>query len=103
MPRWSSKPSRHARGYGSAWVKLRKQALERDKWLCQHCLKQGMPTPLGVKPRDHEVDHVTPKAKGGTDDLSNLQSLCPDCHHEKTARDEGWNRSATIGVDGWPV
>ena len=102
MGKWSNKPSRHARGYGSAWQRIRKQALDRDKWLCRRCLKRGLLTPLGMRPRDHEVDHIKPKDKGGTDELSNLQSLCPDCHHEKTAEDEGWKRSATIGLDGWP-
>ncbi|HBT3581894.1 TPA: HNH endonuclease [Klebsiella pneumoniae] len=31
------------------------------------------------------VDHITAKANGGTDDLSNLESLCNPCHRAKTA------------------
>ena len=50
-----------------------------------------------------DVDHIIPKAKGGTDDLTNLQSLCVPHHQEKTAQDEGWKRSPTIGIDGWPT
>jgi 5-methylcytosine-specific restriction protein A len=34
-----------------------------------------------------EVDHITPKAKGGTDDDDNLQAICADHHREKTARE----------------
>ena len=34
-----------------------------------------------------EVDHIITKAKGGTDDPDNLQSLCVQCHREKTARE----------------
>lgn len=34
-----------------------------------------------------EVDHITPRSKGGTDDESNLQPLCHSCHEEKTRRD----------------
>ncbi|WP_272575920.1 HNH endonuclease, partial [Providencia sp. PROV273] len=33
------------------------------------------------------VDHIKPKAHGGTDDDSNLQSLCWPCHKRKTARE----------------
>ncbi|HCL5939948.1 TPA: HNH endonuclease [Citrobacter freundii] len=33
------------------------------------------------------VDHIKPKAHGGTDDLSNLESICSGCHKAKTARE----------------
>ena len=29
-----------------------------------------------------EVHHVVPRANGGTNDLSNLLTLCPDCHED---------------------
>jgi len=32
---------------------------------------------------------VLPKAKGGTDEASNLQSICHDCHKAKTQADAG--------------
>jgi 5-methylcytosine-specific restriction protein A len=101
---WHHQGSRHARGYGSAWVRLREIALRRDSYLCQPCLAKGRPTPAT------EVDHIVPKAKGGTDDLENTQSICKACHAAKTAqetaeaqqalRDEGKIR---IGADGWPI
>ena len=75
---WSGKGSRHERGYGSAWVKARARILTRDSHLCQPCLAKGRPTPAT------EVDHIKPKAKGGTDDDDNLQAICHDCHKEKT-------------------
>jgi 5-methylcytosine-specific restriction protein A len=31
------------------------------------------------------VDHIKPKAHGGTDDDDNLESLCAACHRAKTA------------------
>ncbi|WP_099123383.1 HNH endonuclease [Xenorhabdus sp. KK7.4] len=71
--------SRHARGYGSSWDKLRATIKQRDKHLCQQCLRQGRAT-TGTT-----VDHITPKAHGGTDALSNLQLLCEACHSRKTA------------------
>ena len=99
MPRkWDGKGSRHKRGYGPMWDRLRPLVLKRDNYLCQECMRQGKLTPLCVKPRDHAVDHITPKARGGTDHPDNLQSLCAPCHEAKTARDEGWNRAPNIGT-----
>jgi len=102
--KWDGKGSRHSRGYGVAWDRIRKQVLKRDNYLCQECMRQGKLTPLCVKPYDHAVDHIISKANGGTDDMSNLESLCADpCHKAKTARDEGWNRARQVGLDGYPV
>ena len=36
-----------------------------------------------------QVDHIVPRAAGGTDEWSNLQSLCARCHARKTARYDG--------------
>lgn len=103
LRKWEGKGSRHARGYGSAWDRTRKQVLKRDNYLCQECMKQGKLTPLMVRPHDHAVDHIRSKANGGGDEMENLQSLCVPHHQEKTARDEGWNRARTVGQDGWPI
>ncbi|MBS1198142.1 MAG: putative phage-related protein [Proteobacteria bacterium] len=70
--------SRHERGYGSAWEKLRKIILRRDKGLCQECLRQDKCRPAKI------VDHKVPKFEGGTDDEDNLQSLCQSCSDKKT-------------------
>lgn len=73
--------SRQARGYGAEWERLRAEAMRRDERLCQPCLAAGRTTP------GTQVDHVTPKAYGGTDDLANLQTICDACHRSKTARE----------------
>lgn len=73
--------SRHARGYGSQWDKLRKRILERDCGLCLVCQAEGRLTAATM------VDHIINKAAGGTDDEENLQSICRECHVEKTARE----------------
>lgn len=77
---WASSEGKTAteRGYGHSWRKVRKQALERDQYLCQECLKHGIAT-LAT-----DVDHIINKAQGGTDELNNLQSLCNPCHKNKT-------------------
>lgn len=35
----------------------------------------------------YEVDHITPLVRGGSDDRSNLQILCPTCNRRKQAMD----------------
>lgn len=71
--------SRHDRGYGSAWVKLRQLVMERDRGLCQCCLRQGRISPA------QQVDHIKPKAEGGSDSPDNLEAICCECHKVKTA------------------
>lgn len=92
-----SRTSRHDRGYGTAWDKLRKQILARDKHLCQPCRRNGR-----IK-AGRTVDHIKPKAKGGTDDTDNLEVICDACHADKTISDSGGCVKPTIGADGWPV
>ncbi|MGF2948219.1 HNH endonuclease [Microbacterium alcoholitolerans] len=50
---------------------LRAEVRVRDSGRCQQCGKTGA-----------EVDHI----QGNSDDLENLQLLCLDCHHKKTAQ-----------------
>lgn len=58
---------------------IRRRILLRDGFACQCC---------GIVRRDNEVDHIVPLEQGGSNDDSNLQTLCggPDgCHTRKTA------------------
>lgn len=54
---------------------LRMKIFERDDYKCLHC---------GTNKR-LSVDHVIPESKGGTSDLSNLQTLCISCNSRKGA------------------
>jgi 5-methylcytosine-specific restriction protein A len=92
-----SRESRHARGYDHRWDKLRKTILTRDKHLCQPCLAKGRVTAA------NQVDHITPKAKGGTDHEDNLRAICQPCHADKTTQDSGGRVKQAIGADGWPI
>lgn len=73
--------SRQQQGYGRAWEILRARILKRDKYLCQTCLRQGIATEAKA------VDHIKAKAFGGTDEETNLESICKQCHLIKTARE----------------
>ena len=96
---WSAE-SRHKRGYGSNWDKIRLLVLQRDKGLCQCGDCKGIKLTLAT-----EVDHIIPKSKGGTDDLENLQAINRECHKLKTAQEQGrtLRPKQTIGVDGFPL
>ena len=37
-----------------------------------------------------DVDHIVPKAIGGSDEDDNLRSLCHRCHSRRTGRDNGF-------------
>ena len=76
------RPSSSAMGYGSQWRKLRAFILNREP-LCRHCAENGH-TELAS-----DLDHIVPKAQGGTDDPDNLQPLCHSCHSRKTATEDG--------------
>jgi 5-methylcytosine-specific restriction protein A len=94
-----SKVSRHKRGYDHAWVKLRKTILERDNYLCAMCMSEGRVTTA------NQVDHILSKAKGGTDNYNNLQSLCETHHTQKTIEETGksYKPKQRIGLDGFPL
>ena len=75
-----------ARGYGYRWQKLRVQVLMEEP-LCRVCWADGAVTAAT------DVDHIVPRAKGGTDERGNLQALCRSCHSVKTStEDGGWGR-----------
>lgn len=69
------------RGYGAEWVRLRAKVLIRDSHLCKTCFKASIITVAT------DVDHIVSKAKGGTNKMENLQSLCNVCHKIKTAKE----------------
>ena len=62
-------------------AKLRHQILERDGFRCCDC--GATPDMPGVV---LEVDHRNPVAKGGSNDPSNLRTLCGDCNRGKSDR-----------------
>jgi 5-methylcytosine-specific restriction protein A len=61
-----------------AWRKLRLSILERDGYRC------GV---VGCRAVADTVDHIVPVFRGGTDDPSNLVSMCTPHHRTKTGRE----------------
>ncbi|HIK32851.1 MAG TPA: HNH endonuclease [Oscillatoriales cyanobacterium M59_W2019_021] len=57
----------------------RVSVLTRDKYRCVFCGRTSQQVQL-------EVDHIIPFSKGGSNDLSNLQTLCFDCNRGKGSR-----------------
>lgn len=73
------RPSAAKRGYDANWGRLRLHKLALNP-LCEECLTHDRVTVA------NEVDHILPLAQGGTNELTNLRSLCKPCHSRKTAR-----------------
>lgn len=55
----------------ASWEKNRLIVLKRDKYCCVNC---------GVKGKGLHVHHLVPRSAGGTDEPSNLRTLCSGCH-----------------------
>lgn len=62
--------------YPDNWDKLRNRTLERDQHECQRCGRSGVPDGTAQL----HVHHIEQKAQGGRDRVSNLITLCRDCH-----------------------
>jgi len=56
---------------------VRQYVYQRDKYQCQSCGKTNTETQL-------TIDHIIPLARSGTNDISNLQTLCFSCNSQKS-------------------
>jgi len=63
----------------SGWRKLRRSILERDGYTCQLCGAKGTGSVFD-KGRCMLAHHVVEQSKGGSDDPSNLMTICRKCH-----------------------
>ena len=75
---------------GNTWLNIRRKVLLRDAYTCAAC---------GIVRMDNEVDHIVSLeqggSNGGSNDLSNLQTLCggPDGCHTKKSKAEARDRA----------
>lgn len=60
--------TRQERGYGRPWEIKRARIMKRDKYLCQNCRRDGIAT------KASSVDHIIPKAHGGSRDGEGIGS-----------------------------
>jgi 5-methylcytosine-specific restriction endonuclease McrA len=54
------------------WRRVRLAVLQRDLWTCNYCGQEAQ-----------EVDHVIPRASGGTNEEDNLVAACRRCNRSK--------------------
>lgn len=80
-------PSPHADLGTSQWKKQRIRVLERDSYECAYCGEAA-----------NQVDHVIPRAKGGTHDLDNLVACCRRCNSLKGSKSVFLGGSSTPPV-----
>jgi 5-methylcytosine-specific restriction endonuclease McrA len=59
-------------GYPENWNLIRREVLKRDEYKCVLC--------SGT--HSLQVHHIIPISKGGINALSNLETVCRDCHEE---------------------
>lgn len=57
-------------------ARRRYQVLHRDGFVCRYCGQRPPAVQL-------HVDHIVPRAKGGSDDPENLITACADCNRGK--------------------
>lgn len=70
---------------GRAWMAKRLRVALAHNYTCANCPR------IWQSHRDH-IDHRIPREQGGSNDESNLQPLCFECHKAKTA-DEAKTRA----------
>ncbi|MCC8073684.1 MAG: HNH endonuclease [Clostridiales bacterium] len=71
----NGRDSHHGKRYGRNWHKIRKAYVNAHP-LCERCAENGRYVKV------EEVHHIKPLADGGTNEESNLMSLCRKCHAE---------------------
>jgi 5-methylcytosine-specific restriction endonuclease McrA len=77
--------------YGETWLPQRRKALQRDKYECQNCglTREQHYDEYGA---DLEVHHIQPirtfEDTSEANQLSNLVTLCTECHTEHEHSDE---------------
>jgi 5-methylcytosine-specific restriction endonuclease McrA len=67
------------RGLGHDFAKKRRLVMVRDGWRCQLC--GGL-----VAPSEAHVDHIVPRAQGGTASLANLRLTHASCNLQRGTR-----------------
>jgi 5-methylcytosine-specific restriction protein A len=83
----------HRPAWKRRWEAKRAQILQRDRHLCQPCLRAKRFT------KATEVDHIKPRAQGGNEEPDNLEAICGECHEVKSKREANPNYRYRPPVD----
>lgn len=78
------------------WVK--RPVFYRDRGLCGNCGKDLSGT-VSIWSEGH-YDHIVPLAKGGLNDVTNIQLLCGDCNREKSDKEA---KTSSTYEDWYPL
>ena len=65
--------------WSDRWQRLRKKILKRDGYSCVECSTSRKD--VGIECL--HVHHILPRSDGGEDDVSNLITLCEECHRNR--------------------
>ena len=65
--------------YASSWWRAKRARIPKRDPFCRD--------PSGCTAASTQVDHITPRSAGGTDDDDNLRGLCHRHHSAKTMRE----------------
>lgn len=88
---------------GRPWQRLRKRIFQRDGFLCQSCKADDILTAVDLHGANVGIcDHIIPTFEGGSDDESNLQTLCKKCSDDKTKQEAVRGRGVQIST-GQPM
>jgi hypothetical protein len=72
-----SERQRQQKIFDDEFLEIRTEVLKRDNYRCVNC---------GMTGKELHVHHVVSRSEGGTNDLSNLVTLCSDCHSKQDAK-----------------
>lgn len=66
------------------WRQTRAKIYERDNWLCQECGCKCLNSrdSKAHPKRKIQCHHIVSRRNGGSDEMSNLTTLCMSCHHK---------------------
>ena len=89
--RGGATPAETLRMQGWEWREVRKRVYERDNWTCQDCgCKCLAKRAVRQDPkRKIQAHHIIRRRDGGSDEPSNLVTLCMRCHMRREARYAG--------------
>lgn len=87
--RWAEKDRREQRDPVHVYQTLRAVVYANANGLCAHCgvhCEFGKRDRYDSRPHLAEIDHIIPRAAGGSRAARNLQLLCRRCNRAKAAR-----------------